>query len=109
MTVAELQKALSLTVCNMPSPEREIIGGYTGDLLSFVMGQAKSGQLWVTIMSNINVIAVASLTDVSCVLLSSGVTLDQEALQKAKMQDINVLSSDLPSFELCETIAKLIK
>ena len=106
MTVAELQNALQLKVYTLPHPDRTVGGGYTGDLLSFVMGRAVSGQAWVTIMSNINVVAVATLTDVSCIILSSDVMPDKEALEKAKMQEINLLSSPLPSFELCAAIAE---
>ncbi len=109
MTVAELQNALQLKVYTLSKPERAINGGYTGDLLSFVMGQAVSGQAWVTVMSNVNVIAVATLTDVACVILSSDISPDKEALEKAEMHKINLLSSPLPSFELCTAIAKLLK
>ena len=59
-------------------------------------------------MSNINVVAVASLCDVSAVILSEGSTLDDDALEKARLQGINVFSSDLTSFELCCEIGKII-
>ena len=109
MTVAQLQEALELKILTMPDPEKEITGGYTGDLLSFVMGSAQSGNAWVTIMSNVNVVAVATLTDVACVILSSNVTLDQGVTERARAQDVNVLSSALPSFTLCQKIAELLK
>jgi hypothetical protein len=48
---------------NLSDGEKEITGGYTGDLLSWVMGRASCGNAWITIMSNINIIAVASLLD----------------------------------------------
>ncbi len=101
MTVNELLSALSLTPLCLPHPEREITGGYAGDLLSFVMGNAGEGQAWVTIMSNINVVAVATLCDISCVILAQGVVLAGEELQTAKEKGVNVLSSPLPAFELC--------
>ena len=107
MTVCELQKSLDLEILTMPDPEREITGGYAGDLLSFVMGSAHSGDAWVTIMSNVNVIAVATLADVSCVILAAGVTLDAGVKEKAEQQQINVLSSSLPAFELCAKVARL--
>ncbi len=109
MTVGELQIRLGLKSIVLPEPEREITGGYVGDLLSFVMGSARSGDAWVTIMSNVNVVAVATLTDVSCVVLSSDVTLDEGVAQRAQAQGVNVLSSSLPSFLLCNKIAELIR
>ena len=61
MRVSELCDALGAKAVVMPSPDREIKGAYVGDLLSWVMGKAEADNVWVTIMSNLNVIAVASL------------------------------------------------
>lgn len=109
MTVAELKTALSLEPLCLPDPEREVTGGYTGDLLSWVMGSVEEGDAWVTIMSNINVIAVASLREVACVVLAAGVTLEEKDLQTAAEKEINVLSSPLQAFELCNLIGEALK
>lgn len=100
MTVAGLAEKLGLNAVSLPDPDREISGAYIGDLLSWVMGKAKADNVWITIMSNINVVAVASLADVSCVLLAEGVTLDQEVLSAAKEKGINVLCSADTSYAL---------
>ena len=63
------------------------------------MGRAKAGNAWITIMSNINVIAVATLSDVSCVILAEGVTLEEELLKRAEEKGVNVLVSLLPAYE----------
>lgn len=104
MTVEQLSQNADFKILSMPHPEREINGGYVGDLLSWVMGRAESDNAWITIMSNINVIAVASLSDVSCVILTEGVTLEADVLETAKQKEINVLSTRLTSFE---TVAAL--
>lgn len=108
MTVKELAEILELKALCTDDTSREINGAYTGDLLSWVMGRAKSDNVWITIMSNINVVAVASLCDVSMVILSEGSLLDNDALEKAKLQGINIFSSELTSFELCCEIGKII-
>ena len=108
MTVKELAERLNLTPINIDEEEREIHGAYTGDLLSWVMGRAKSGNVWVTIMSNINVIAVATLCDVSMIILSEDSHLDNDALEKAKNQGINVFTSSKTSYELCAEIGQLL-
>lgn len=108
MTVEQLKNELNLKAVCLPDPEREIEGGYVGDLLSWVMGKAQSGNVWITIMSNLNIIAVASLTDVACILLAEGVTLDENVLATAKLKEINVLQSDKGAFELASDISKLI-
>ena len=109
MTVEELAKELSLNTLCMPRPEREVTGGFAGDLLSWVMGGAAEGDAWVTIMSNVNVIAVASLCDTACVVLASGTVPDEGVLETAKEKEINVLNSPLTEFELCVRIGKLLK
>lgn len=100
MTVCDFAKANGLTVITMPCPEREITGCYMGDLLSWVMGRAEEGDAWITIMSNANTVAVASLTGASCVILAEDVNLDAEVVKTAEENGINVLSSSLSSFKV---------
>lgn len=92
----------------MPCAEREVTGGYAGDLLSWVMGRAESGDAWVTIMSNLNIIAVASLADPSCIILSEGVELDEGVKQRAEGQSVNILRSKKDTFSVCTEIAALL-
>ena len=70
MTVDRLIQELSLETLHLADKSRLVEGGYCGDLLSWVMGRARSGNAWVTIMTNVNVVAVAALTDVSCVVFA---------------------------------------
>ena len=108
MTVLELAaKCGYQTVC-MPDPDREVSGGYAGDLLSWVMGRANSGDAWVTIMSNLNIIAVASLADPSCIVLSESVELDEGVKERAEQQGVNILKSDKDTFSVCAEIAALL-
>lgn len=65
MTVHELAVKIGAEPVVLADGSREIHGGYTGDLLSWVMGRGKQDQAWVTIMTNINVVAVATLIDFS--------------------------------------------
>lgn len=108
MTVKELSEALNAVVICMPDGDREVSGGYSGDLLSWVMGRARSGDAWVTIMSNVNIIAVATLADPSCIVLSEGVTLEKEVVARANDVGVNVISSPLDTFTLCSKISSLI-
>jgi len=108
MKVNELINELSLEVLNIDDGERTIEGGYCGDLLSWVMGRAESDCAWVTIMTNINIIAVASLCDPACIVLAENVEIEQAVIDKANTQGINLLRSSLSSFELCAKISGLI-
>lgn len=108
MTVAKLADAMGAKVICLPNGEREVNGGYVGDLLSWVMGRAPSDCAWVTIMSNINVVAVASLADVACVIFSEDVEPDGDALAKAQKEEINLLSVSLGSYETCAKLSELL-
>ncbi len=108
MTALELKEALGLQSLCCPAPEKEITGGYCGDLLSFVMGRASSGDAWVTIMTNINTVAVASLTDVACVILADGSVPEEAVIQRAEQQEVNLFVSDAPSYEVCAALGKLL-
>ena len=104
MTVEALAKELSLTTLCMPEGDREIEGGYCGDLLSWVMSRAKSGDAWVTIMTNINVVAVASLTDCACVILAESAEVEPAVVEKAKYQGVNLFVREKDSIILCAQI-----
>ncbi|MBQ9780089.1 MAG: hypothetical protein IJW00_04000 [Clostridia bacterium] len=107
MTVNELIKSLSLVPVTLPDGDREVEGVYIGDLLSWVMGRAQSGNAWVTIMSNLNIVAVATLADVSCIILAEGVTLDEQVKRTAESKDVNILSTDKTAFEVASALAGL--
>lgn len=105
MTVQMLAQKLSLTPLCVPDPEREVTGGYTGDLLSWVMGRAQSGDCWITIMSNANIVAVASLADTAAVVLAEGVLPDAGVLDLAEKKEINLFTSEKPAYQLCAELA----
>ncbi len=86
----------------------EVTGGFCGDLLSWVMSRAKKGDVWFTVIGNINTLAVASLVEMSAVVLCHGVQPDGEFTAKAAEQRINVFTTDEPVFESAAKLAKLL-
>ena len=109
MTVLELSKRLSLTPVTLTHGDRECTGAYIGDLLSWVMGRAQADSVWITIMSNVNIVAVASLTDVSCIVLAEGVTPDEGVCAVAEQKGVNILSSEKSAYELAGALAGILK
>jgi predicted transcriptional regulator len=105
MNVSDLKNKLNLTVLTETDLDRPVTGCYIGDLLSWVMGKAQSGDCWITIMNNINIVAVASLTDCACILLCEGVSAEKDIIAKANNQDIIILQSDKTAYELAQLIA----
>ncbi len=108
MTVNELSAYGGFKALALADGEREITGVYIGDLLSWVMGKAQSGDAWITIMSNINIIAVASLADTSCIIVAEDVLLDEEIINKANEKGINIISSSLSIYETALALNKLL-
>lgn len=108
MKVNDIIQELDLKViCGEDLLDRQIQGGYIGDLLSVVMGKAKEDCVWVTVQSHINIIAVAALVDVACIIVSEGFAIDQDAVDKAKEEDIILLSSKKSSYEIGAGLGKL--
>ncbi len=109
MTVEKLAEALNWKAISLSEPDREITGGYCGDLLSWVMGRAESGDCWFTIMSNINVVAVAHLTDVACVVFTEGVMPEASVIERAKTNAINLVGCEEPTYTASVKAAELLK
>lgn len=91
-------------VINMADGEREIEDVFCCDLLSIAMGKAPAGSAWVTVMANVNTLAVASLTDVACVILAENARLDDMTVSKAKEQEITVFATEEPIFKAALSI-----
>ena len=98
MKVFELDKLDQFTLLSL-SKDTEITKVFCCDLLSIAMGKAPAGSAWVTVMANVNTLAVASLTDVACIILAEGVTFENSLIEKAKEEGIAVFKTDLPIFD----------
>ena len=85
--------------------DREILCGYVCDLLSWVMAHGEEGMAWVTVQTHLNVIAVAALADMACVILPEGITMEQDVLDKANAEEMCVLTSPLTAYEICGRLA----
>lgn len=109
MNVRELAHVMALTEFIMPEPDREVNGGYVGDLLSWVMGRAQAGNAWLTIMSNQNVAAVALMAEVACVVLTEGVVRTRPCASGPSQQNINILGTKLSTFDAASVLKQLLR
>ena len=109
MTVKELVEKMNLTVfCGQDNLDREIKGGYTSDLLSEVMGFAREGQVWITLQTHKNVLAIASLKELAAILLVKGNKPEEDMLEQAIDEGIPVLGTDAQTFETTGKVYQLI-
>ncbi len=108
MTVKELTENLELKIINEGDLSKDVTGIYCCDLMSVVMSKASAGDAWITVMGNVNAVAVSVLTDISCVIIAHGMDIDEAAINKAKLQDVTILMSEKPIYECACDIGNLI-
>ena len=106
MTVKTLCDELGWTVLTEGDLSREITGCYSGDLLSWVMSKAQDGDCWLTVMGNINAVAVAVLTDCACIVLTENAALDDEPKARAEQQDVTILTTALNAYQAGVALSK---
>jgi len=109
MKIEKLVQALELEVkCGKDYLDREVTGGYTGDLLSDVMGNSKEGYIWITRQVHQNIVAVASLKELAGIILINSCQPAPDTLEKAEAEKIPVMVSGLPAFEISGQIYNLL-
>ena len=110
MTVQELIDRKMFQEINIGDDTGRIITKpFCCDLLSIAMGRAPAGCVWVTVMGNLNTLAVAALTDAACVILAEGAALDEAAVKRAAVEGIPVLRTEEPVFDAALQISQLLK
>jgi hypothetical protein len=108
MTVRDITRSLGLSVCcGTDQLDHEITGGYVGDLMSDVMANSKSGDVWITMQVHVNIIAVALLKDLAAIILVNGRSPAEDTLRKAVEENIPLLVSGLPAFDVAGKLYRL--
>ncbi|MEN8116176.1 MAG: DRTGG domain-containing protein [Bacteroidota bacterium] len=101
MKVSDLVKQFNLKVFSGEAGlEHEVTGGYVSDLLSDVMGNAAEGEVWITLQTHQNVMAIASLKDLAAVILVKGFEPEDDTIAHSNEEGIPVLGTDLETFEV---------
>lgn len=108
MTAKALADSLGFDTVCCPNPDAPVKGSYVGDLLSWVMGRANEGDAWITIMTNINIVAVASLTGTSCIILAEGTSVDEKTKATAEEKGINIFSTPLSAYKTAAKLSGII-
>lgn len=110
MKVRDLVEKLDLVVLSGATGlDRNVEGCYVGDLLSDVLGNAKVGDVWVTLQSHKNVMAIASLKGIACVVLVKGCKPADDTVAQSNLEGIPFLGTSLQTFEVVGRIYELLK
>lgn len=108
MDLKELKEKLNLTLICGDDLSRRAEGCYCGDLLSWVMSRAREGDVWLTVMGNVNSIGVAVLADVACIILTENAALDDDALKRARQNDVVLFRTEKNTYQTAAEISRLI-
>jgi predicted transcriptional regulator len=101
VTVFDIAKSFGLeTRAGKDHLHEEVTGGYVSDLLSDVIAHSRKGNIWVTIQTHPNIVAVATMKELAGIILTGGREPDSDTLQKAEEEGIPILVSPLFTFEL---------
>ena len=107
MNIQDIVEALPIDVLTGEALlDREVSGGYVADLLSCVMAGAAADNVWITLQTHANIVAVASLLGIAAIIVAEGAPVPEETLRKAQSQDMIVLSTPEPIYE---TVAQLVE
>lgn len=99
MKINDLLKQPGFTALVAPeNGDREITGIKCCDLLSWVMANGGEGDAWITVQTHLNVVAVAALLDMACVIVPEGIEMEEATLEKARNQSVTVLAADTDAF-----------
>ncbi len=110
MKVKDIVHLLDLTVYSGEQGlDREVTGGYVSDLLSDVMGHADAGQIWVTLQTHKNVMAIASLKDLAAVILVNKQKPDANTAEQSNEEGVPILGTTMGAFEVTGKLYELIK
>jgi hypothetical protein len=107
MKVRDLVKKADLDVLVEGDLEMEIGRAYVSDLLSDVMANTEAGSVWITIQTHTNIIAIATLNELAAIVVSSGKEPAAEALERARVEGVNILGTADTSFEIAGKLFKL--
>ncbi len=109
MKVSDIIEKLDLKVIGgAEGLQNEITGGYTSDLLSDVMGNVDEGDVWITLQTHRNVMAVASLKEVAAVIIVKGLEADENTISQSNDEGIPLLSSEMETFELSGKLYQML-
>ena len=101
MKVSDLIKKFGLKIFSGElGLDNEISGGYVSDLLSDVMGFASENQVWITLQTHQNVLAIASLKDLAAVILVKGLRPDEDTLKHSEEEGIPLFGTEMGTFEI---------
>ncbi len=109
MKLHEIVKELGLEIkSKVPNLDKEVYGGYASDLLSDVIANAKEDDIWVTLQIHQDIVGVATLKELIGIIIVNGREPEEETLKKAEVENIPIMGTELPAFEIIGKLYRLL-
>ena len=99
MNIKELATKLELTSVT-PLFERNVSGVYISDMVSDVIANAKAGNVLVTVLVHVNVVAAANLVDLCAIIVTQGKKPAPDVVAMATKAEITILTTDMTRWQL---------
>jgi hypothetical protein len=109
MTITEIAAALGAEICQGEFEDRELTGAYTSDLLSDVMANAKDGGALITIQAHKNTVAVATLVNISVIVICNSRPLPDDMLEAAKDEGVAIIRTKENQFTVSGRLWELLR
>ena len=110
MKVNEMASKLTLRVATTQGDlDREVTGCYISDLLSDVMGNARDGEVWITLQTHPNIVAIATLKNLSGIIITNNRKPEEETLKKAEAERVPIMLSSSSTFETGGSLYRLLR
>ncbi len=109
MTTEEIARQLNLHLCcGETRPDSQVTGGYTSDLLSDVVAHAQNGNIWITLHTHPNIVAVATLKKLSAIILVQNLKPSSKTVQFCELHNITIFSTPYSAFEISAKLYNLL-
>jgi hypothetical protein len=109
VTIRDVAAALGAEICQDNFEDADLTGAYTSDLLSDVMANAKDGGALITIQAHKNTVAVATLVNISVLVICNSRPLPDDMLEAARDEGIAVIRTKENQFTVSGKIWEMLK
>ncbi len=109
MKLVEVVEKLSLDVKTYTDGlQKEVTGVYVSDLLSDVMANSKDGNIWITLQTHLNIVAVAGLKGLSGIIIVNNRQPEKEIMEKADSEKVMIITTSMPAFEVAGKLYQML-
>jgi len=107
MKLAEIccKTGLRQVAMNLEIKDKVVNGCYIGDLLSNVMAHAQAGDIWLTVQTHRNVIAIAVLLNLAAIVFVEGHQPQADTVERAHDEGVPLFSWPDSAYQLARELS----